>query len=44
LKSFIVWRETSLKKKIPTDLGKELAAGFKDAYPLVAWLRQVQNQ
>lgn len=38
-KSFIVWKETSLKKKIPADLGKELAAGFKDAYPLVAWLR-----
>lgn len=44
LKSFIVWRETSLKKKIPTHLGKELATGFKDAYPLVTWLRQVQNQ
>jgi uncharacterized protein (TIGR02453 family) len=41
LKSFIVWKETSLKKKIPTDLEKELVAGFKDAYPLVAWLRQV---
>lgn len=41
-KSFIVWKETSLKKKIPADLGKELAAGFKDAYPLVAWLRQAK--
>jgi len=41
-KSFIVWTETSLKKKIPADLGKELAAGFKDAYPLVAWLREAK--
>jgi uncharacterized protein (TIGR02453 family) len=44
LKSFIVWRETSLKKKIPADLGKELVMGFKDAYPLIAWLRQVKSQ
>jgi uncharacterized protein (TIGR02453 family) len=43
LKSFIVWTETSLKRKIPADLGKELTAGFKDAYPLVAWLRQVKS-
>jgi uncharacterized protein (TIGR02453 family) len=42
LKNFIVWNETSLKKKIPVDLGKELVAGFKDAFPLVAWLRQVK--
>ncbi|MDB5762773.1 MAG: hypothetical protein JWQ21_1768 [Herminiimonas sp.] len=42
LKSFIVWKEASLKKKIPDDLGKELAAGFKNAYPLVTWLRQVK--
>lgn len=41
LKSFIVWKETSLKKKIPADLGRELAAQFRDAYPLVAWLRQI---
>ncbi len=39
MKSFIVWTETSIKKKIPADLGKEVLAGFKDAYPLVAWLR-----
>jgi uncharacterized protein (TIGR02453 family) len=43
LKNFIVWKETSLKKKIPADLGKELVAGFKDAYPLVAWLRQADS-
>ena len=42
LKSFMVWKETSLKKKIPADLGKELVAGFKDAYPLVRWLRQAK--
>jgi uncharacterized protein (TIGR02453 family) len=41
-KSFIVWKETSLKKKIPVNLGKELTADFKDSYPLVAWLRQVK--
>ncbi len=41
LKSFIVWTERSLTKKLPVDLCKELSAGFKDAYPLVAWLRQV---
>lgn len=42
MKSFIVWTETSVKKKIPTDLGKEVVAGFKDAYPLVTWLRQAK--
>lgn len=41
LKSFIVWKETSLRKSIPADLREELLAGFRDAYPLVAWLRQV---
>lgn len=40
MKSYIVWTETSLNKKIPTELEKELVAGFRDAYPLVAWLRQ----
>jgi uncharacterized protein (TIGR02453 family) len=39
-KSFIVWTESSLKKKIPDDLTAELVAGFKDAYPLVDWLRR----
>ncbi|HEV2609002.1 MAG TPA: DUF2461 domain-containing protein [Noviherbaspirillum sp.] len=41
LKSFIVWNEVSLKKKPPADLNKHLATTFKDAYPLVTWLRQV---
>lgn len=42
LKNFIVVKESSIKKKIPADLGKDLAAGFKDALPLVTWLRQVK--
>lgn len=42
MKSFIAWKETSLMQKIPTDVGKELAAEFKNAYPLVAWLRQAK--
>ncbi len=41
LKSFIVWKEINLRKSIPADLKKELLAGFRDAYPLVTWLRQV---
>ncbi len=43
LKSFIVWKEISLKKKIPADLKKELVAGFKDSWPLISWLRQVKT-
>jgi uncharacterized protein (DUF2461 family) len=39
LKSFIVWNETSLKSKDQCDLKANLIAGFKAAYPLVAWLR-----
>ena len=38
LKSFIVWREVEVRKV--ADLGKTLAADFKDAYPLVTWLRE----
>jgi uncharacterized protein (TIGR02453 family) len=41
LKSFLVRKETSIKKKLPTDLGGDLAAAFKDALPLVTWLRSV---
>ncbi len=41
-KSFIVWKEASLKKRMPADLGKELAAEFRHAYPLIAWLRQAK--
>lgn len=42
-KSFIVWKEISLKKKIPADLGKDLVAEFKNAYPLITWLRQAKQ-
>ena len=35
LKSFIVWTEEDIRKKIPADLGKQVLEGFKDAYPLV---------
>lgn len=38
LKSFIVWKEVDVKKV--TDLEKTLASDFKDAYPLITWLRQ----
>lgn len=41
-KSFIVWKESSLKKRLPADLGKDLATAFRDTYPLISWLRQVQ--
>lgn len=43
LKSFIAWKEISLKKEIPSDLEKELVTGFRDVYPLVTWLRQASN-
>ena len=42
LKSFIVWKETSLLQQIPEDLAHELAIAFKDGYPLVQWLRDVK--
>jgi len=38
LKNFIVWREVEVRKV--ADLGKTLASDFKDAYPLVTWMRQ----
>lgn len=41
LKSFIVWTETDIRKKIPTDLKKDVLEGFKNAAPLVNWLRQI---
>ncbi len=41
MKSFIVWTERNVRDRIPTHLPKDLAAQFKDAYPLVSWLRQV---
>ena len=39
---FFGWHEVSLKK--PKDLGAEIAATFKDAYPLVQWLRESHPQ
>jgi uncharacterized protein (TIGR02453 family) len=38
LKSFIVWNEFQIKQV--ADLEKALVSGFKDAYPLISWLRQ----
>ncbi len=38
LKNYIVWHELDVRKV--ADLGKMLASDFKDAYPLVTWLRQ----
>lgn len=43
LKSFIVWKEYNLKKSLPPDLVRLMAADFKNAYPLVTWLRQVKE-
>ena len=40
-KSFIVWTETDVSKKIPKDLAGDVLSGFKDAYPLVDWLRGI---
>lgn len=42
LKNFIVWKETGLNKKLSADLEKELVAEFKQAFPLVTWLRQAK--
>ncbi len=44
LKSFIVWKETDIRKRVPVDLRGQLAADFRNAWPLVAWLRQVPLQ
>jgi len=42
LKSLIVWKEINLKQKLPVDLKKELLSGFRDAFPLIDWLRRVK--
>ncbi len=44
LKDFLVVKRVSIKKKIPADLGKDIAADFKHALPLVTWLRQVKTE
>ncbi|HEV7856727.1 MAG TPA: DUF2461 family protein, partial [Herminiimonas sp.] len=41
LKSFIVWNEIGVMS-VADELEKTLAAGFRDAYPLVDWLRSVK--
>ncbi|AMO93479.1 TIGR02453 family domain protein [Collimonas fungivorans] len=43
MKNFIVWNEQSVKKMLSDALEKELVSGFKDAYPLVSWLRQIKT-
>jgi uncharacterized protein (TIGR02453 family) len=40
-RSYIVWMERDLKRDLPANLQNELAARFKDALPLVTWLRAV---
>ena len=42
LKSFFVWTEVKLQLNAPEQLVPELVRAFKDAYPLVAWLRAVE--
>ncbi|MFJ2986976.1 DUF2461 domain-containing protein [Collimonas sp. NPDC087041] len=43
LKNFIVWKEQPLKKMLSDALEKELVTSFKDAFPLVSWLRQIKT-
>lgn len=39
LKSFMVRKEYDLAQQIPQDLGQDMVAAFKQAQPLVAWLK-----
>ena len=41
LKSFIAWKEQSLKNKVSSDLRKQIADDFKAVLPLMLWLRKV---
>lgn len=43
LKSFFVWTEVKLKLNAPDQLVPQLARTFKDALPLVTWLRAVET-
>ena len=43
LKSFFVWTEVKLELNAPDKLVPALARAYKDAYPLVAWLRAVEH-
>ena len=40
-KNFMSWIEIDLRKNLPENLEKTIAAGFRDAWPLVNWLRAV---
>lgn len=42
LKSFFVWTEVDLQLNEPERLLPLLAAGLKDAFPLVAWMREAK--
>ena len=44
MKSFFVWTEVELKLNSPEQLVPDLAAGLKDALPLVEWLRQAKEE
>jgi uncharacterized protein (TIGR02453 family) len=44
LKSFFVWTEVALDLNAPESLLPTLAAGLKDALPLVAWLRGAREE
>ncbi|MFP5390394.1 MAG: DUF2461 domain-containing protein, partial [Gammaproteobacteria bacterium] len=41
-KSFFVWTEVDLDRNAPDRLVPDLARAFKDAFPLVTWLRSVK--
>jgi len=43
LKSFFVWTEVKLRLNAPDQLVPQLAAGLKDAFALVGWLRGVKE-
>ncbi|MES3022702.1 MAG: DUF2461 domain-containing protein [Pseudomonadota bacterium] len=43
LKSFFVWTEVPLALNAPEQLVPQLAAGMRDAFALVAWLRGVEE-
>jgi uncharacterized protein (DUF2461 family) len=44
LKSFFVWTEIDLQLNKPELLVPTLAAGLKDAYPLVQWMREAKSE
>jgi len=44
LKSFFVWTEVPLKLNQPELLVSEIVSGWKDAFPLVTWMRAAQEE